>query len=388
MLDRHTLGTVADKPHTALRDHTGKLLWEECFTRRGFDGAYTIAYHQHPPMEDVSFAPTTARGWPRPELVGVAYQRRLFTTPKMAMEGRPLDARRVLLSNDDVHVGVMAPSQDDDAFLANNDGDDLYYLHQGSAELQSPLGNLAVGTGDYVWVPRSLPTRFTQVHGPCLWLHVEARRGLHIPTQYLNAFGQLKMDAPYSHRDFRRPGALAQDDAPSTVVIKRGGAFWQRQMKHSVLDVVGWDGFVYPLAFAIERFQPKTGQVHLPPTIHGTFAAGGALVCSFVPRLVDSHPQAIPCPYPHSSVDVDEVIFYCRGNFTSRKGVGPGSLSLHPAGVPHGPHPGAYEASMGTTRTEELAVMLDCDKPLHATVDAQGVEEAAYHASWRATSPD
>jgi homogentisate 1,2-dioxygenase len=383
MLDRHTLGTLADKPHTALRDAHNRLMWEECFTRHGFDGAYSILYHRHAPMDDVALGPAPGRGWPRPERTGAAYLRRLFTAPSLALSGRPLDARRMLLVNDDVHFGVVKPTQDDDAFLANNDGDDLYYLHEGSAVLESPMGGLDVGPGDYVWLPRSLPYRFRRVSGPALWLHMEVRRGLRIPSQYLNPLGQLKMDAPYAHRDFRRPAALLQEDGPCTVIIKRAEQFYERRMAHSVLDVVGWDGFVYPLAFNVERFSAKTGLVHLPPPVHATFVAPGLIVCSFVPRLVDYHPQAIPCPYPHSSVDVDEVLFYCRGNFTSRRGVGPGCISLHPAGVPHGPHPGAYEKSMGTSRTDELAVMVDCDKPLHPTTDAVGIENDGYHASWR-----
>src|SRR5262249_13121413 len=144
----------------------------------------------------------------------------------------------------------------------------------------------------------------------------------------------------------------------------------------SPLDVVGWDGTLYPWAFPILAFQPRAGLTHLPPTWHGTFATKGALICSFVPRVVDFHPEAIPCPYPHSSVDVDEVLFYPPGTFPSRRGVGPGSISLHPAGIPHGPHPGAYEASIGTTRTDELAVMLDCYARLHPTEAADAIEDA------------
>jgi homogentisate 1,2-dioxygenase len=187
------------------------------------------------------------------------------------------------------------------------------------------------------------------------------------------------MDAPYSHRDFRRVvWQPPRDEGLREVVVKKGGAFHGLRLDHSPLDVVGWDGAVYPMAFPILAFQPRVGLVHLPPTWHGTFAARGALVCSFVPRVVDFHPDAIPCPYPHASVDVDELLFYVRGQFTSRRGVGPGSISHHPAGVLHGPHPGAYQASLGVTRTDELAVMLDCEQPLQATAAAIGAEDPSY----------
>ena len=191
------------------------------------------------------------------------------------------------------------------------------------------------------------------------------------------------MDAPYSHRDFRRPVfAGPRDEGLRDLVVKRGDTFHGFRYGHAPLDVVGWDGAVYPWAFPILNFQPRVGMVHLPPTVHGTFATRGALICSFVPRPLDFHPDAIPCPYPHSSVACDEIIFYCAGQFTSRKGVGPGSISHHPSGVMHGPHPGAYEASIGTHTTDELAVMLDTTRPLQATDAARNLEDPEYHASF------
>ena len=209
-----------------------------------------------------------------------------------------------------------------------------------------------------------------------------------MPPAYRNPVGQLRMDAPYSHRDFVRPvGPIATPDrvpeGPRDLIVKKKGAFTRYALTTPAMDVVGWDGFVYPLAFPIGKFQPKTGMVHLPPTVHATFEGRGLLVCSFVPRLLDTHPQAIPCPYPHSSVDCDEVILYLRGNFTSRRGVGPGAISLHPAGVAHGPHPGAYEGSVGATRTDELAVMCDTFEPLVPTAQAATIEDLGYHDTWR-----
>jgi homogentisate 1,2-dioxygenase len=201
--------------------------------------------------------------------------------------------------------------------------------------------------------------------------------------QWRNEVGQLRMDAPYSHRDFRRPTFVGpRDEGIRQLVVKRGGGFHGFTYADSPLDVVGWDGTVYPWAFPILAFQPRVGLVHLPPTWHGTFGARGALICSFVPRPVDFHPEAIPCPYPHSSPSCDEFIFYVRGQFTSRKGVGPGSVSLHPAGVPHGPHPGAYEASIGSKETGELAVMIDTFRALRQTPEAARIEDPGYQESF------
>jgi homogentisate 1,2-dioxygenase len=269
-------------------------------------------------------------------------------------------------------------------YFANGDGDELFYVHEGGGTLRSLLGDLDFRQGDYVYVPRGHLHRFLPTPGqPQWWLWLECHGGLRLPSQWRNEAGQLRMDAPYCHRDFRPVRFLGpRDEGLRRQVVKRGGAFHGFETRTSPLDVVGWDGSVYPFAFHILDFQARVGLTHLPPTWHGTFATRGALVCSFVPRPVDFHPEAVPCPYPHSSVDVDEVLFYSRGSFTSRRGVGPGSLSHHPAGVPHGPHPGAYEASLGTRSTDELAVMLDCTQPLQATVQALALEDPGYQASF------
>ena len=219
------------------------------------------------------------------------------------------------------------------------------------------------------------------------WLVLELRGTLGIPRAYRNSVGQLRMDAPYSHRDFRAPGLGApRDEGIRDLWLKTNGSLQRYRLAASPLDVVGWDGSLYPFALSIEAFKPKVGKVHLPPPAHATFEAPGLLICSFVPRPLDFHEQAVPCPYPHSSVDVDELLFYSRGNFTSRRGVGPGSISHHPCGIPHGPHPGAYEASIGAKHTDELAVMLDCAKPLTRSALAESLEDAAYHGSFVASA--
>jgi homogentisate 1,2-dioxygenase len=247
------------------------------------------------------------------------------------------------------------------------------------------LGDLAFAQGDYVFVPRGMLHRFLPDAGAGAqhWLWFSLLGGVHVPRQFRNEVGQLRMDAPYSHRDFKQTQFVGpRDEGIRRLVVRRAGAWHGFALEDSPLDAVGWDGTVYPWAFPILSFQPRVSSVHLPPTWHGTFAARGALVCSFVPRPVDFHPEAIPCPYPHSSTHCDEIIFYCDGNFTSRRDVGPGSVSHHPMGVPHGPHPGSYERSIGTTHTDELAVMVDAFAPLAATPAALAIEDPGYQDSF------
>jgi homogentisate 1,2-dioxygenase len=296
--------------------------------------------------------------------------------------GAAVDAFVPLLWGPQLTAGVAFPDAADPVFVADGDGDLLVYIHRGSGVLRSLLGDLRFTQGDYVAVPRSLMHRFLPDPTPQHWLWFELD-DLHLLRQWRNGVGQLRMDAPYSHRDFRRPVLGGpSDDGVRELVVKRGGRWHGFAMDDSPLDVVGWDGTVYPWAFPILAFQPRVSSVHLPPTWHGTFGAKGALICSFVPRLVDFAPDAIPCPYPHSNPSCDEIIFYCDGNFTSRKGVGPGSISHHPAGIPHGPHPGSYEGSIGATRTDELAVMVDVFTPLEATAAARAVEDPDYMTSF------
>jgi homogentisate 1,2-dioxygenase len=383
MLDRMALGSLPAKPHTQLRDG-GELRYEECFTRDGFDGPFTIMYHLRRPHTQ-RLAPAV-HGWLPPVAAagGKALAKRHYRAAEIERApGSQLDRRVALVFNDDVIAGVAFPTEPDPAYVANGDGDELIYIHQGGGVLRSLLGDLAFAQGDYVFVPRGLVHRFVPDTSAQHWFWLELSGGLHLLSQFRTATGQLRMDAPYCHRDFKRPvlgGPI--DEEIRELVVKRDNRWHGFTYADSPLDVVGWDGSVYPWAFPILAFQPRVSSIHLPPTWHGTFGARGALICSFVPRPVDFHPDAIPCPYPHSSVNCDEIIFYCDGNFTSRKGVGPGSLSHHPMGIAHGPHPGSYEKSIGATRTDELAVMLDTFKPLRPTGAALAVEDPEYQDSF------
>jgi homogentisate 1,2-dioxygenase len=391
VIDRQSAGLLPAKPHTVMRDAKGNLLYEEMHTRHGFGGAFTYLYHLHPVTAHTEVG-MTHRGFAAPVADDdgrFPIRRRLYSSDRIPAGGQLLDRRTPVLFNPDIAIYLARASESDDAYFANGDGDELWFIQEGTARLESVCGWLEVKGGDYVWVPKALIHRWHLTSPAGLRAMIfESRGGFKVPEQFRNAVGQLQMDAPYTHRDFVRPeGPIASPDkpldGPRELFMKRAGKFQRYGLERSPMDVVGWDGFVYPFAFAIEKYQPKTGLVHLPPTIHATFAGPGFLVCSFVPRVTDTHPNAIPCPYPHSSVDCDEVILYLRGNFTSRRGVGPGAVSLHPAGIAHGPHPGAYEASIGATRTDEMAVMLDTFAPLLPTAQAVNIEDPGYHESWK-----
>ena len=389
MLHRHTLGRIPPKPHTAFRDEQGRLLMEVCVTREGFHGPFTILYYRTPPTDEFAVERIALPGFCPVELVPEqALHRRHIRTQDLRPGGDFLTGRKTLLVNPDIHVGVCKPTEEPQRFFSNGDGDELYFVNDGAGQVESLYGLLPFRKHDYLLIPKGTPYRIhlDGRHGTLLVF--EGRPWLGIPTEYRNRWGQLTDAAPYTHRDFRMPTELLRFDParhgppPYPLVVKMSDALSVHQYQHFPHDVVGWDGCVYPVAFSIHDFQPKTGLVHLPPTIHTTFAGNGFVVCSFVPRMVDFHEQAIPCPYGHASVDMDEILYYVDGNFTSRKGIQPESISLHPQGVPHGPHPGTYEKSIGTKRTNELAVMCDAYRPWRLTTVAASVEHTDYHTTW------
>jgi homogentisate 1,2-dioxygenase len=383
MIHRTQRGRIPDKPHTVF-EVDGALAWEHCFTREGFEGPYTIMWHRRQPHwvvreEDLGPHP----GWAEPAWEG-PLRRCHYLSQRTPEGGSPLNARRLFFANADLRVWIARPKESEETLVANADADELTFVHAGSGRVECPLGVLRFTAQDYVYVPRGLPHRWV-LDEPAHLLVVECASSLRVPKQYRCAEGQLSMYAPYTHHDFREPewseGGSAEG-GPRRLVVVKGGRLTAFELAHDPFDVIGWDGQVWPFVFPIRAFQPKTGLVHLPPTIHTTFAGNGYVVCSFVPRITDFHERAIPCPYPHSSPDCDEILFYVEGNFTSRKGVGPASVTLHPRGLMHGPHPGSYEASIGTDRTDELAVMVDTFAPLLPTRHALAVEDRDYNRSW------
>ncbi|MCG3128897.1 MAG: Homogentisate 1,2-dioxygenase [Phycisphaerae bacterium] len=389
MIHRHTLGKIPPKPHIVFKDERGNLLMEHCLTREGFDGTFTILYYRTPPTDETAVERFSIPGFcPCEAVEGLPLLRRHVRTQDLRVSGDFLDSRRTLFVNSDLHVGMLKPTQAGTRFFSNGDGDECYYAYRGGGVVESLMGVLHYREGDYVNIPRNVPYRLVPDSPAAELMVFEGRGFVDIPKQFRNRAGQLTMDAPYSHRDFRVPSELLSysesrhGKAPFRLVVKKDDVLTTHEHAHFPYEVAGWDGFVYPCAFSIHDYQPKTGLIHLPPTIHLTFAGNGFVICSFVPRILDYHENAIPCPYGHASVHCDEIILYVAGNFTSRRGIGGGSISVHPAGVPHGPHPGAYEGSIGVKRTDELAVMCDTFKPLKLTKVAQQLEDGDYHTTW------
>lgn len=398
MIHYHRLGKLPPKPHVTFYDD-GKLLMEQCFTRQGFEGPFSILYFRNPPTDENAVEKLAIPGFcPFEPLAEQPLYRRHLRTPELKLSGDFLDARRVLLFNSDVHMSMVKPTETSSRFFVNGDGEELYFVYKGSGRVESIFGVLPFRERDYVLIPRGTPYRLHWDRGmgalpvnPEFFVF-EGRGWIDIPREFRNSHGQITDYSPYSDRDFRRPESLltyselAHGIAPFRLVVKREDVLTVHLFKHFPHEVVGWDGSVYPVAFNIHDYQPKTASVHLPPTIHITFAGNEFVVCSFVPRKVDYYDRdgvkAIPCPYGHASVHMDEILFYVDGNFTSRRGIDTGSISLHPAGIPHGPHPGTYEKSIGHDRTSELAVMCDTYKQLKLTKVAHDIEVKDYHLTW------
>jgi homogentisate 1,2-dioxygenase len=390
MIHRHQLGKIPPKPHTAFYEE-GKLLMEQCHTREGFEGPFSILYYRIPPTDENAVEKLAIPGFcPFEPLAEQPLYRRHIKTRNLETTGDFLDARRVLLFNSDVHISFCKPTQvaTSSRFFANGDGDELYFAYKGRGRFETVFGVLPFRERDYVLIPRGTPYRIHWDGDNPEFMIFEGRQFIDIPKEFRNRSGQITMYAPYTHRDFRVPEKLLKYDAgvhgmpPHKLVVKRENVLTVHVHQHFPYDLAGWDGYVYPVAFNIADYQPKTSTIHLPPTIHVTFAGNEFVVCSFVPRKVDYHPGAIPCPYGHASVHMDEILLYVEGNFTSRKGIESGSISLHPAGIPHGPHPGTYAASIGSVRTNELAVMCDTYKQLRLTTVAHELEDKDYHMTW------
>ena len=377
-------GKIPPKRHTQFRQPDGSLYHEEVIGAEGFSGISSIAYHIHPPTAIVRVEP--------PQDYGVIYadeknmMHRHLVGAQVPGGGDWLSGRRYLLGNADVRLALCAPSEPMNYYYRNASCDELVYVHEGQGELLSPLGKVSFTAGDYVHVPRTITHQWkVSLDQPARFLVIESASELRPPKRYRNQYGQLLEHSPYCERDVKTPEPLEPSDEQ--------GAFEVRILKHGQLqrliyayhpfDVVGWDGCMYPYAISIHDFEPITGRIHQPPPVHQMFEAHNFVVCSFVPRKFDYHPQAIPAPYNHSNIDSDEVLFYAEGNFMSRKGVDRASLTLHPGGLPHGPHPGTVEASLGKEATEELAVMVDTFRPLKLTQTALEVEDKNYIYSWK-----
>jgi homogentisate 1,2-dioxygenase len=376
-------GSLPHKRHIQFRRPDGGLYAEELFSTKGFESVYSLLYHLRPPTATLDVRP-----WERPAIRFVGndpLRNRHFKTQAIS-QPRPSDAvesRTPLLGNADIVLSVAQADRPMEYFYRNTGGDELLFVHQGSGVLETPFGELAFRAHDYVVVPTGTTYRLIPSSSTRLLVH-ESSGNVKIPRRYRNEFGQLEEHAPYYERDFRVPVLKAPVDAQGEyeVRVTNAGRNAVYVVQNHPCDVIGWDGYCYPYAFNLEEFAPITGKLHQPPPAHATFDAPGAAFCAFVPRLFDYHPLAVPIPYNHSSVDCDEVIYYVSGNFMSRRGVEEGSITLHAAGAPHGPQPGAVEASLGKTSTDEIAIMVDTFKPLMLAESALTCEDPEYFRSW------
>jgi homogentisate 1,2-dioxygenase len=379
----HTLGSIPRKRHIAFRKPNGGLYHEELVGHEGFTGTSSLLYHVHPP--------TTVRSVKR--LRETVYEpdpdktlrHRHFLTSKAKAGGSATLDRTPLLFNADIAMLYVEPDRPDEHWYRNAQGDELVYVGKGSGVLESSYGELPYREGDYLVIHRGILHRFRMdAKVPHKLLVMESRGHIRWPKRYRNEFGQLKEGAPYSERDIRRPANLVTKDEQGEfpLVVKQYDGLNEIVLDHHPIDVVGWDGYFYPWAFNIHDFEPIVGRVHQPPPVHQTFEGDGFVVCSFCPRPYDFDPEAVPAPYNHSNVDSDEVLYYASSEFMSRKGIEFGSITHHPDGIPHGPHPGRAEASIGAKYTNELAVMMDSFRPLRVAKAAMSFEDPNYHRSW------
>lgn len=380
----YKLGKIPSKRHIQFRQPDGSLYQEELVSSKGFSGVYSLLYHINPPtkvqevLEPKPFAPKIVKDYPLKHT-------HLNTSGVQSTGNDFLEARKTLLINDDVSMAICHSEKFDmDYFYKNGESDEIIFIHDGAGTLISQFGKLSIRSGDYVVIPRTTIYKIEWESGPVKLLIIESASPVETVSRYRNDLGQLLEHSPYCERDIRPPEELLTEKhkQESLIKIKKGGFLHQYKYEFSPLDVVGWDGFLYPYALSIHDFEPITGRIHQPPPVHQTFQAHNYVVCSFVPRLFDYHPKAIPAPYNHSNIDSDEVLYYVEGNFMSRKGIDRGSFTLHPGGIPHGPHPGTIEKSIGTKETKELAVMLDPFRPLSLTEDALEYVDKNYPMSW------
>ena len=379
----HRMGEIPPKRHTQFRRPDGVLYSEELVSTIGFDSIYSLIYHTHIPtaVKEVGEGIDV-----RPEIAEDQHcKHRKYFGFRAEPADDFLESRRCVMINDDCALSVAAPRASmSDYFYKNATADEVLFIHEGSGIMHSVYGDLPFTEGDYVVIPRGTVYQLTFNGSENRLFIIESTSPITFPRRYRNEVGQLLEHAPFYERDIHKPVALKTFDEEGDfhVKIKKNGILYPYVYAYHPFDAIGWDGYLYPYTFSIHDFEPITGRVHQPPPVHQTFQAAGFVVCSFVPRKYDYHPDAIPAPYNHSNVDSDEVLYYVEPKFMSRTDVVKGMLSLHPIGIPHGPHGDAVEKSIGKEATEELAVMVDTFKPLKLTAFAATIEDPDYHTSW------
>jgi homogentisate 1,2-dioxygenase len=379
----HKLGEIPPKRHTQFRKKDGTLYYEQLFGTIGFDGMSTNSYHEYRPTmvkkigKQYSVKPKIAKANNIQ-----SYRFRGFQVPP---EDDYLESRKIVLTNSDCNIILSAPKKSTtDYFYKNTDADEVIFIHKGNGKLRTHLGNLDFKYGDYLVIPRGVIYKLDFEDENNRLFIVESYAPVYTPKRYRNYFGQLLEHSPFCERDIRRPYELETNYelGDFLIKVKKQGEITEMTYASHPFDVIGYDGYNYPYAFSIHDFEPITGRIHQPPPVHQTFETNAFVICSFVPRMYDYHPDSIPAPYSHSNIDSDEVLYYVDGDFMSRNDIDQGHISLHPSGIPHGPHPGTAEKSIGKTKTEELAVMVDTFKPLQVTEEAMKIADEDYYKSW------
>ncbi|MEO8712879.1 MAG: homogentisate 1,2-dioxygenase [Parafilimonas sp.] len=379
----YKLGSFPHKRHTQFRRPDGSLYSEQLFSTEGFSNDSSLLYHCHPPTRIIK----TDEAMDVTPLIAEEkmLKHRSFEGFNIQPQNDYLISRYPVLTNSDCTITLAAPQQGTkDYFFKNADADEVIFVHEGSGSIYTQYGELPFGYGDYLILPRGTIYQIKFNDENNRLFIVESHHPIRFPKRYLSNYGQLLEHSPYCERDIRPPENLKTYDEQGDFIIKtkKRNMLYGIHYGHHPFDVVGWDGCCYPFAFSIHDFEPITGRVHQPPPVHQTFETNAFVICSFVPRLFDYHPQSIPAPYNHSNIDSDELIYYVDGEFMSRKNVTRGMITLHPAGIPHGPHPGAVEKSIGAKETKELAVMVDTFNPLMLTQAALDIENPDYIMSW------
>jgi homogentisate 1,2-dioxygenase len=378
----HQLGNIPAKRHSVFRQTDGSLYHEELIGNKGFVGPSSLLYHIERPTQVLRVQEFRALQWEPEEHRHLRH--RHFRTKRLPQGGSAITDRIPVVFNTDVALSVAAPTQQDEFYYRNAQGDEVVYVTEGAGVLETQMGELPFRTGDYLVIPRGILHRYRFDTVPQSFLIIESAGYVRTPKRYRNEHGQLLEQAPYSERDIRRPQELVAHDNKGEfhILVKKDERLTEFVLDHHPFDVVGWDGYYYPWAFNIHDFEPRVGRFHLPPPVHQTFEGDGFVVCSFCPRPFDFDASAVPAPYNHSNVMSDEVLYYANSEFMSRKGIEYGSITLHPDGIPHGPHPGRAEDSIGKSHTAELAVMVDTFRPLQVSKPAVNVEDKDYYQSW------
>ncbi|WP_035669238.1 homogentisate 1,2-dioxygenase [Flavobacterium sp. 83] len=379
----HKLGSFPQKRHTQFEKPNGGLYYEQLFGTEGFHGHSSLLYHVHRPtqikeiLNSYSVEPKIA--------IGKNIKSLLLKGFELKPEDDFLDSRKAMLVNKDCTIGLAAPKQSlRTYFYKNADADEMIFIHKGKGKLRTMMGNIPFKYGDYLIIPRGMIYQIDFDTLENRLFYVESFAPFYTPKRYKNESGQHLEHSPFCERDFILPNELEthDDKGDFLIKIKKEGMIHEVVYATHPFDVVGWDGYNFPYGFSIHNFEPITGRVHQPPPVHQTFETSTFVVCSFVPRLYDYHPKAIPAPYNHSNIDSDEVLYYVDGDFMSRNNIEQGHITLHPKGIPHGPAPGAMERSIGQTITHELAVMVDTFRPLMVTEEAMGLDDGQYYKSW------